>query len=120
VLDELGAALWADPQLEDEVERPYPSAQRAGDLQLWDPGLRPLHGVLPYRRVSRAAHGLKANRGFIKLSQSRPKVKFSNRKVKEKDREYAAMLWRSAFRRADKTVLPRSAGKIYIKRRYRV
>ena len=113
MLDQPTPALGADPQLEEEVERPYPSAQRAGDVELGGPGrLRPPHRVLPYR-VFPAVHALRANRGFINLSQSRPKVKFSNRKVKEKNRECAAILWRSAFRRADKTVLSQSAGKIY-------
>ena len=71
-------------------QRPYPSAQRAGDFELKGPGrLRPPHRVRSYR-VSRAAHGLKANRGFIKLSHSRLKVNFSNLKVKEKNKEYSS------------------------------
>ena len=82
-------------------EEPGPSVQR-DNLQLKGPELRLLHRARSHRAVP-AAHGPKANRGFIKLSQSRPKVKFSNRKVKEKNREYAAILWRSAFRCADKT-----------------
>ena len=71
-------------------EEPGPSVQR-DNLLLKGPKLRLLHRVPSYR-VSRAAHGPRANRGFIKLSHSRPKVKFSNRKVKEKNREYAAIL----------------------------
>jgi hypothetical protein len=45
-------------------------------------------------------HGLKANRGFIKLAQSRPKVKFFNRKVKEKNREYSSSYRERAAGRA--------------------
>jgi hypothetical protein len=36
--------------------------------------------------------GLEANRGFINLILRRLKVIFSNRKIKEKNREYARML----------------------------
>ena len=71
-------------------EEPGPSVQRDYFL-LKGPELKPPHRVPSYR-VSRAAHRPRANRGFIKLSHSSPKVNFSKRKVKEKDREYAGML----------------------------
>jgi len=45
---------------------PGPSIQR-DNLLLEGPGLRPPHRVPSYR-VSRAAHGLKARRGFINLA----------------------------------------------------
>jgi len=46
--------------------------------------------LLERGEVERARYGLRANWGFINLAQSRPKVKFSKRKVKEKDREYSS------------------------------
>jgi hypothetical protein len=58
-------------------------------------------------------HAPKANRGFINLAQSRPKVNFSKRKVKEKDKEYSSGYRESAFQRADKTVLSRAPEEIY-------
>jgi hypothetical protein len=90
-LDEPRAALGAGPQLEDEVERPYPSALRAGDLGLGGPGPRPPHRVR-YHRVPHAAHGLKANRSFINSTLRSLKVNFSKQKVKEKNREYTGIL----------------------------
>jgi len=71
-------------------EEPGPSVQRDNPL-LKGPGLKPPHRVPSYR-VSRTAHGLRANRGFINPAQSRPKVKFFNLKVKEKNKEYAGIL----------------------------
>ncbi len=71
-------------------EEPGPSVQR-GNLPLKGPKLRPPHRVR-YHRVVPAAHGLKANRGFINSTLRSPKVNFSKLKVKEKDREYATTL----------------------------
>jgi hypothetical protein len=44
------------------------------------------------RRVLHAAHEPKVSRGFINSMLRSPKVIFSKRKVKEKDREYATAL----------------------------
>jgi len=55
------------------------------------------------------------NRGFINLAQSRPKVNFSNLKVKEKDREYTGTRAR-ALAREDGKVVVVEKGHLYLGR----
>jgi hypothetical protein len=78
-LSRLNGPLPAKAGSSAPTQRPASGEFRARGLGA--PAPTPL--ALP-PRFSPAVHAPRANRRFIKLAQSRPKVKFSNRKVKKR------------------------------------
>jgi len=95
----LGARCWAprlSPRHHPGVRRVRPARARAAgrrlrrdpanllaSTELGGPGLRPPRR-LRSRRVFHAAHGLRANRGFINSTLRSPKVFFLNGKLKKR------------------------------------